>query len=110
MQACRVFSSKLAAIVGSLVIAACLTFTPSPSPSLYEAARGFSTAGVSSTASNVASKGDRLTSSRLRTIGRIAARPEGATAKRSGKIPIGCEAAVSRLIRTADFSARRCVT
>jgi hypothetical protein len=105
MQNRRVFSSKLA-IVGSLVIAVCLTFTPS----LYEAARGFSTASVSSTGSNVASKGDRLTSSHPRTFVRTAARLEGVTANYSGKIPVGCEAAVSRLIHSADFRARRCVT
>jgi hypothetical protein len=105
MQTRRVFSSKLA-IVGSLVIAVCLTFMPS----LYEAARGFSTASVISAARNVASKGDRLTSSHLRTSVRTAARPEGVTANYSGKIPVGCEAAVSRLIHSADFRARRCVT
>jgi hypothetical protein len=106
MQTHRVFSSKLAGIMGSLVIAVCLTFTPS----LYEAARGVSTASVSSAASNVASKGDRLTTSHLRTSVRTAARPEGVTANYSGKIPVGCEAAVSRLIHSADFRARRCVT
>jgi len=81
MQTGRVFSSKLGAIVGSLAIAVCLTFTPS----LYEAARGFSTVRVGSTASNVASKGDRLTSSRLRTAVRTAARPERVTRGRAGR-------------------------
>jgi hypothetical protein len=106
MQADRVFSSKLAAIVGSLVIAVCLTFTPS----LHEAARGFSTVGVSSPVSNAASKGDRLTSSHTKTPAPTAARPERVTANHSEKIPVGCEAAVSRLIRSADNRARRCVT
>ena len=69
-------------LIESLVIAACLTFTPS----LYEAARGFSTAAISSTASNVSSKGDRLTSSRLETSARTATRAVRITAKQSGKI------------------------
>jgi hypothetical protein len=102
----RVFSSKLGAVVASFVLAACLTFSPSPS----ETARGFSTASVNSTVSNTASKGDRLTSSHPNTPTPAAARPAQVTAKHSGKIPVGCEAAVSRLIHSADLSARRCVT
>ena len=53
MQIERFFSSKLVAAVGSVVIAACLVFSPSP----YDTARGFSAASVSTAVSNTASKG-----------------------------------------------------
>ena len=106
MQTQRLSSSKETTLIGSLVIAACLTF----SPSLYETARGFSTVSVSSTVSNAASKGDRLTNNHPNTSARTAAGAEQVTAKRSGKIPIGCEAAFSQLVHLVDFSARRCVT
>jgi hypothetical protein len=100
------FSRKLVAVVASLVIAACLTFSPWP----HETARGFSIVSVSSSVVNAASKGDRLTSSRANTPAPTAARPERVTANHSEKILVGCEAAVSRLIHSADFRARRCVT
>jgi hypothetical protein len=106
MQIGRFFSSTLLAVVASLILAACLTFSPSP----YDTAGGFSTASVGSPVSNMASKGDRLTSRHPNASARTAARPERLTAKQSGKIPVGCEAAVSRLVHSADFGARRCVT
>lgn len=46
-------SSKFMAVAGSLVIGACLTFSPSP----YDTARGDSTASARSHVSNTASKG-----------------------------------------------------
>jgi hypothetical protein len=58
MQTQRFFSLRWATLVGSLALAACLTF----SLSSYDTARGFSIASVSSPVSNTASKGDRLTS------------------------------------------------
>jgi len=106
MQIHRFFSSKLAAVVGSLVIAICLTFTTSA----YEAARGLSITSANLTVSNTASKGDRLTSSYSKAPAFTAAGPEQVTAKHSGKIPIGCETAVSRFVHSADLRARRCVT
>jgi hypothetical protein len=106
MQIGRCFSSTLVAVVASLILAACLTFTPSP----YDTASGFSTASVDFPVTNTASKGDQLTSRHPNASARTAARPERLTSKQSGKVPVGCEAAVSRLVHSADFSARRCVT
>ncbi len=110
MQIGRCFSSTLVTVVTSLILAACLTLSPSP----YDTASGFSTASAGFPVSNTVSKGDRFTSRHLNAAARTAARPERLTAKQSGKqsgkIPVGCEAAVSRLVHSADFSARRCVT
>jgi hypothetical protein len=105
MQIERFFSSKLVAAVGSVVIATCLAFSPSP----YDTARGFSAASVSTAVSNTASKGDRLTSKHPSSA-REAAGPQQTSAKHSGKIPIGCETAFSKLAHRADLSARRCIT
>src|SRR6185437_7137466 len=100
MHGCKVIGGRImqkhrsfpwTALVGSLALAACLTIPPSP----YDAARGFST---TLTISNTASKGDRLT-----------ARPRQAPAMHSGKLPVGCETAVSRFARGGDFTARRCI-
>ena len=93
-------------MIGSLVIAACLTFSSSP----YDTARGFSIASASSPVSNTASKGDRLTSRHPNSSARGATQPEQVTAKHSGKIPVGCETAFSKLAHRADLSARRCIT
>ena len=105
MQTERFFSSKLVAVVGSVVIAAYVAVPPPP----YETARGFSTVRVSTTVSNTASKGDRLTSKHASSA-REAAGPQQTSAKYSGKIPVGCETAFSKLVHRADLSARRCIT
>ena len=85
MQRQRFFSLRWAAIIGSLVIAACLTFSSSP----YDTARGFSIASVSSPVSNTASKGDRLTSRHPNSSARGDTQPEQVTAKHAGKFPSG---------------------
>ena len=105
MQIERFFSSKLVAVIASFVIAACLSFSAWP----YDTAGGFSTASVRSPVSNTASKGDRLTSKHPSSA-REAAGPQQTSAKHSGKIPIGCETAFSKLAHRADLSARRCIT
>ena len=106
MQIERFFSSKLVAAIGSVVIAACLAFSPLP----YDTARGFSAASVSTAVSNTASKGDRLTSRHPNASARVVTRPEDVTANGRGEIPVGCETASSKLAHRADLSARRCIT
>lgn len=106
MQIERFFSLKLVAVVGSIVIAACLIFAPLR----YETARGFSTATVSSPMSNTASKGDRLTSRQPNASARAVTGTEHVTANGRRKIPVGCEPAFSKLAQRADVSARRCIT
>jgi hypothetical protein len=99
-------SSKFMAVAGSLVIGACLTFSPSP----YDTARGDSTASARSHVSNTASKGDRLTSRHSDVSARAATRPEQIIPPPSGKIPAGCEPVFSKLAHWHDLSARRCIT
>jgi hypothetical protein len=106
MQTQRFFPLRWAAIIGALVLAACLTISPWP----YDAARGFSIASVTSPVSNTASKGDQLTSGHPKSSARATAQPEQITAKHSGKIPVGCETAFSKLAHRADLSAARCIT
>ena len=87
----------------------CYRRLPGLFTSPYDTARGFSAASVSTAVSNTASKGDRLTSKHPSSA-REAAGPQQTSAKHSGKIPIGCETAFSKLAHRADLSARRCIT
>ncbi len=98
-------SSKFVAVAGSLVIGACLTFSPSP----YDTARGDATASARSHVINTASKGDRLTSRRSDVSAQAATRPEQSTPTPRGNIPAGCELAFSKLAHWHDVSARRCI-
>lgn len=97
--------------VGSAVIAAWLTCVPSligTSPANADTA-GFPTIGFRSLESNKALKGDRLVGTHS-TIGIRAGEPLKADVSKSRrKIPVGCEAAFSKLTASANYSVR-CIT
>ncbi len=106
MQTQRFFPLRWAAVIGCLALAACLTISTWP----HDAARGFSIASVTAPVSNTALKGDRLTSRHPNSSVRAIAQTEQIIAKYSGKIPVGCETAFSKLAYRADLRAARCIT
>jgi len=92
-------------LVGSAIIAltlACLPIGPGTSSASVIAASGTLSLSVGKTTSNSALKGDRFPGRRRGAAKRI----EGG---KPATIPVGCEAAFSKLVRVGNFTSR-CVT
>ena len=88
-------------LIGSAIIAfalACLPIGPGTSSASVMAPWSASPFSIGKTISNSALKGDRLP--RLR---------HGVESNRPANIPVGCEAAFSKLVRVGNFTSR-CVT
>lgn len=90
----RVIGAWLGASVVIALGLACLPIVTGPSSA--------SVIAIGSTISNSALKGDRL------TVPRASVAPKSEVSKPSA-IPVGCEAAFSKLVRVGNFSSR-CVT
>ena len=84
-------------LVGSALIALALVCLP-----IGSGPSSASVMATSGTISNSALKGDRL------SVHRVGAAPKSEVSK-PGTIPVGCEAAFSKLVRIGNFSSR-CLT
>ena len=107
MQMDRFFPSKFVAVINSFILASLLAFLLSLHGTLPVSGAP-KASSASSAMSNSVLKGDRLTSVQSRASVRVEL-PKVVTMRASRKVPIGCEAAFSRLVHSTNFSTR-CVT
>jgi len=101
-------------LIGSAVIATWLVFVPfligtSVASGMAGTAHSYTPAALGSVESNKTLKGDRLFSAHIKAGNRDAEPAKADATKSRRKIPVGCEAAFSKLVASANFTVR-CVT